>query len=824
MFRFIPVTHSTADTKHPLVILLAEHGDRYFFGKVAEGAQRACVESKTKLSKLNTIFLTGELDWSSIGGLPGMILTISDQGKKDLELVYGSHLLSYAVSTWRYFVFRFGMNLSVTSLDNNVVFKDENITVKAINIGKPDTKKTLPFSDAMLSDLRSLVSKMFPLDSQNTNGDPPTGSSLDINLPVELISQISTSYEITFNPVRGRFNLDSAIKLGIPKGPMFSILAGGKPVTLPDGTVISPDQVLSEQRKFPKVLILDIPNDSYLKPFFERFKDYDTKTLGSVYYFLGNNITLNSTLIKFMEIFNDDHVHHFVSHEKVSPNSISFWSSTVTMLKLKALQQGNYNIPSTDGELSKGFYDCFNLPLPNHRQVQESSNTALNSKLDNKRVHVYKKEDTLTIEPYTPSKESIKQRVESTADVYASWEQAFKKRIKPLNIAGVNLKSLITDQINVDNFNTEGKRNQVEIVTLGTGSALPSKYRNVISTVIKVPYRANGRFHNRIIILDAGENTLGSIHRLINKAKIPEFFHNLKMIYLSHLHADHHLGIVSLINEWYAFNKGIPNSKLYLVSPWKYETFITEWFTLENKEILERIRYIGCQNFLNSSMNRDDNASTNSTSNSPSETKNQVCANDEQAMVSSGNFEKRRRLDDFTPQESESAIIQQMKQELCIMSFRTCKAIHCEWSYSNSITFYMQSDSRKLFKVSYSGDTRPNVYKFANGIGKNSDLLIHEATLDNELVADAKKKRHSTINEAILVSNAMNAKKVLLTHFSQRYPKAPQMSGSMKVAAEAICYAFDGMIVSYDKLGEQYSNVRMLKHIFSEEEKLESEG
>lgn len=55
-------------------------------------------------------------------------------------------------------------------------------------------------------------------------------------------------------------------------------------------------------------------------------------------------------------------------------------------------------------------------------------------------------------------------------------------------------------------------------------------------------------------------------------------------------------------------------------------------------------------------------------------------------------------------------------------------------------------------------------------------MLLHEATFDDELRADAKKKKHSTTSEAIGVGVAMGARRVLLTHFSQRYQKLPIMS------------------------------------------------
>ena len=56
-------------------------------------------------------------------------------------------------------------------------------------------------------------------------------------------------------------------------------------------------------------------------------------------------------------------------------------------------------------------------------------------------------------------------------------------------------------------------------------------------------------------------------------------------------------------------------------------------------------------------------------------------------------------------------------------------------------------------------------------------MLLHEATFDDELRGDAEAKMHCTTSEAIGVGIAMGARRVLLTHFSQRYPKIPVMDG-----------------------------------------------
>jgi ribonuclease BN (tRNA processing enzyme) len=73
--------------------------------------------------------------------------------------------------------------------------------------------------------------------------------------------------------------------------------------------------------------------------------------------------------------------------------------------------------------------------------------------------------------------------------------------------------------------------------------------------------------------------------------------------------------------------------------------------------------------------------------------------------------------------------------------------------------------------IIYSGDCRPN--SKLPKIGEHCDLLIHEATFDDQLAADAVKKRHCTVGEAVGVAQQMRARCCVLTHFSQRYPVIP---------------------------------------------------
>ena len=71
-------------------------------------------------------------------------------------------------------------------------------------------------------------------------------------------------------------------------------------------------------------------------------------------------------------------------------------------------------------------------------------------------------------------------------------------------------------------------------------------------------------------------------------------------------------------------------------------------------------------------------------------------------------------------------------------------------------------------------------------------MLIHEATLEDELLEEAKSKLHSTTSQAIEIGQRMGAKFTLLTHFSQRYAKLPRLNASF---TKDVGIAFDNMQV-----------------------------
>lgn len=100
----------------------------------------------------------------------------------------------------------------------------------------------------------------------------------------------------------------------------------------------------------------------------------------------------------------------------------------------------------------------------------------------------------------------------------------------------------------------------------------------------------------------------------------------------------------------------------------------------------------------------------------------------------------------------------------------------------------------------FSGDTMPckNLVK----LGQDCDLLIHEATMEDDLLEEAKMKLHSTTSQAIQAGEQMRSKFTLLTHFSQRYATIPPLPNDDENSSKLknVGIAYDNMHISLSQL------------------------
>uniref|UniRef100_A0A669BHD7 Zinc phosphodiesterase ELAC protein 2 n=1 Tax=Oreochromis niloticus TaxID=8128 RepID=A0A669BHD7_ORENI len=276
---------------------------------------------------------------------------------------------------------------------------------------------------------------------------------------------------------------------------------------------------------------------------------------------------------------------------------------------------------------------------------------------------------------------------------------------------------------------TELSEKYPEVVFLGTGSALPMKIRNVSGTLVNIS-------PSQSLLLDCGEGTFGQLCRHYGD-DVDDALSKIATVFISHLHADHHTGSVSHL--YLQATLGKPFSPIFLVAPVQIMTWLNQYHDC-CEEILSHINLIP-NKFL--------------------------CDNAE------------------VPKQRTKSFIQAMLKKNNLQRFHTCLVRHCKNAFACSFTH------QSGWKLAFSGDTMP-CDAFVH-IGKNATLLIHEATLEDELEEEAVEKRHSTTSQAIGIGMKMNADFIMLNHFSQRYAKIPLFSEDFN---DRVGISFDHMRVS----------------------------
>lgn len=135
-------------------------------------------------------------------------------------------------------------------------------------------------------------------------------------------------------------------------------------------------------------------------------------------------------------------------------------------------------------------------------------------------------------------------------------------------------------------------------------------------------------------------------------------------------------------------------------------------------------------------------------------------------------------------------------------------------SYAISLKMNVLPEQDEEFKLTFSGDTIP--CDSLVELGRNSTLLIHEATLEDTLANSAALKMHSTISQAIEQSERMQAKYTVLTHFSQRYRVLPPINDDL-IKNKNIGIAFDYMEIVPDDLSKLNDLYFKLKETYADE-------
>ena len=349
----------------------------------------------------------------------------------------------------------------------------------------------------------------------------PWPGALIAHLPPTKPSYTALSYIIRNHPQRGKFQPEKAIALGVPKGRLFSELTSGRSVTSKDGKTVLPEQVLGPSKPGGGLAVVELPSNAYVQNLITRDEWQAPAVIEGVeaiVWILGPGVINNQNLQDFMAELS--HVKHIVSAEDCCSNYLSLDSAAAAEFRLHQIDSERYPIP------------------------------------------IHNNHPTVMPQNYFPGSEAVKRWTPAQRGLQIQLEPAVTVQERfiagPLDTATVlqempkdalYLAKAIKHEISSATMQRElGAQNlpspDSEIIFLGTGSALPSKYRNVSGTLLRVP--GSGSY-----LFDAGENTLGQLSRIYTQQELLEVLRDLKMIWISHLHADHHLGITSIIKAWY---------------------------------------------------------------------------------------------------------------------------------------------------------------------------------------------------------------------------------------------------------------------------------
>jgi ribonuclease Z len=197
-------TAGSMPTAHraPAALLLRRGGDKLLFD-CAEGTQRQLLRSSVGLLELEEVFIT-HFHADHVLGLPGMFKTFSLRGRELPLRIYGPRGLVDLLGSLKRIVGKLTYELQLVEVDPGDVLERDGYRLAAFEVA---------------------------------HGVTALGWSL---------------IEAT-RP--GRFDVDAADSRGVPGGPQRGALQRGEQVTLGDGRVVTPEEVLGPPRPGRKVVI-----------------------------------------------------------------------------------------------------------------------------------------------------------------------------------------------------------------------------------------------------------------------------------------------------------------------------------------------------------------------------------------------------------------------------------------------------------------------------------------------------------------------------------------------------------------------------------------
>ncbi|XP_076637968.1 ribonuclease Z [Colletes latitarsis] len=677
-------------TGAPCSIFVSTDHVNYIFN-CGEGTQRLAHEYHCKLSKLDHVFVTRPT-WKNLGGIPGLLLTIQEIGVPMIN-IHCSDGMDDLLDSLKQFVYLSKIDITHAPIDALKPYKDNIMTVWYVPI-------------SVASD--NVTDSSTKLSTESQNHSNISGKRvMNAEETEENCSQIEKKLKTTpkvicyiceIKPKRGKLSFEKCIQLGIEAGPHLRLLKEGINFTREDGTVIMSKDVCTPDGPKLVFAVIECPGEKYLDsvvnhPAFSKYSVSNPEDghILCIFHFTPERIVNNKKYQDWINTFPHNTQHILLNNENYCMGS-------------EAVYKNQYLLNLLHPEI---------FPLLKEDCFKKDKKTKKNN------IHRARTMQTLNVHPYI---EEMKCMVLPNPNTYINEVFKIPKFEDELTKLQTNI------EIKTAELELLDTREYPRIVMLGTGSSIPNKVRNTSGILLRID-------ENTSILMDCGEGTFSQIVRFYGASNVGNILRTIKAVYISHLHADHHIGLIGLLQARGKYT----NDKIYLIAPGQ----IMRWLNLYNNQFEPISQF----------------------------------------------YKLVDNYDLYLNTHKLSLVYETtMYDTLNIQEINTVYVKHCKFSYGVAVIL---KDGRKIV---YSGDAMPcdNLIN----LGKDCDLLIHEATMEDGLQDLAKQKSHSTTSQAINAGKLMNAKFTLLTHFSQRYSKIPLLSEE----EENVGLAYDNMDIKLSQL------------------------
>lgn len=297
-----------------------------------------------------------------------------------------------------------------------------------------------------------------------------------------------------------------------------------------------------------------------------RLASIEHAKLQTVFYLLGPGVLHDPRLVAFIATLPADVSHRFSSSDIPSTNNVTFGPAALLSLRLSYLSPSIFRLPTysflpppaplavaapdapTDAEVA---------PLPNldlallptsfpPRSYLLRATDRLERAQTPQPPHfasTYRSFD-FTVPSPTSELEASRLKADHVTDATKAHSAEIWSAYRPAADAAREAVDAEAATRAPATFPGAGLR----VTPLGTGSAIPSKYRNVSSTLLHLP--DDGGY----VLLDAGEGTWGQIARRFGDGgtdgeSAEKVLRGIKLVFVSHLHQDHHAGLATILRE-----------------------------------------------------------------------------------------------------------------------------------------------------------------------------------------------------------------------------------------------------------------------------------